>query len=149
MLERGHRLGLVLEAAAEGRIDEQLGAQHLDGHAPANRLDLADEDLAHGAVAEPLDELVAPGDDVARQERTAREHLQEVLRQVVDARAARHRGKTRGLVTRRRLANHGFPAEPVLRWRPLVAQEAAASYIVTRLTLRRGSIRFPRRLSFS
>src|SRR5438309_7222278 len=97
MLDGADRLGLLLKAAAELRVDEELRLEHLDGDAPTDRLNLADEHLAHRAVAQRLDELVATGDDVARQKRTTRQHLQEVLRQRIDARAARDRGQARWL----------------------------------------------------
>ena len=50
-----------------------------------------------------LDQLVAVGDDVARLERAPRQHLQEILWQRVDARAARERRQPSRLFGRRLL----------------------------------------------
>ena len=72
MLDGGDRLRLGLEARAELGVGEQLRLEQLDRHAHADGDVLGDEDLAHAAGAERLDELVAAADDLADDRADAR-----------------------------------------------------------------------------
>ena len=106
VLDGGDGLRLVLKAHAEGRVGEQLRLEHLERDPLADGEVLGDEDLAHGAVAERLDELVAAGDDVADEQRLRLQQLDERFGQRVDARdgAARRLRKRRVPRTLRRLS---------------------------------------------
>src|SRR5262249_40025497 len=97
MLDGGDGHRLVLEALAEVLVEEQLDLQQLQRHAPPDRQVLGDEHLAHAALAERVDELVAVGQDVADEVGTARDRVEEVGRKRVDARRGR-RGERKRLL---------------------------------------------------
>jgi hypothetical protein len=56
VIERGHRLGLALEAAAALGIGGQVAGQNLQGHVALELGVLGNEHLSHAALADPLDE---------------------------------------------------------------------------------------------
>jgi hypothetical protein len=86
MLDRSDGLRFVLEALAELGIGEELRPEQLDGHAHADGDVLGDEDFAHAARAERLDQLEAAADHLADDELGASDQLVEAVGQGVDAR---------------------------------------------------------------
>ena len=63
MVERGARPRLAMEPLDCGRVSADGVGQHLDGHAPAHDLVLAQEHRAHAALAQLIQEFVLPVDD--------------------------------------------------------------------------------------